>query len=245
MRVLLKISYLGTNYHGWQVQPNGITVQEQLQNAVESLYQSRLGVTGCSRTDSGVHANEYYCHYDTDKYIREDGIIAALNIALPNDIAVIDCKYVDDDFHARYSATKKEYVYHIYNSKTPNPFLHGRCLHLNRELDVEKMNRFANDLVGTYDFVAFSSSGRTVSDTVRTVYNCDVVRNHDIITVKISADGFLYNMVRIIVGTLIDVSDEKIDHNSAKQIISSKNRSMAGFTAAPQGLFLNRVFYQE
>lgn len=245
MRVLLKISYLGTNYHGWQVQPNGITVQEELQNAVESLYQSRLGITGCSRTDSGVHANEYFCHYDTDKYIREEGIIAALNIALPNDIAVIDCKYVDDAFHARYSSKGKEYVYNIYTSKTPNPFMYGRCLHISKELDVEKMNRFANDLVGTYDFIAFSSSGRTVTDTVRTIYNCEVLQNEDVITVKISADGFLYNMVRIIVGTLIDVSDGKIDYTSAKRIIESKNRSLAGFTAAPQGLFLNKVFYQE
>lgn len=245
MRVLLKISYLGTNYHGWQVQPNGITVQEKLQDAVESLYQTRLGITGCSRTDSGVHANEYYCHYDTDKYIREDGIIAALNIALPDDIAVIDCRYVNDDFHARYSATGKEYVYHIYNAKTPNPFLFGRSLHINRKLDIDAMNKFAQGLIGTNDFVAFSASGRTVNKTVRTIYNCEVLKNDDVITVKISADGFLYNMVRIIVGTLIDVSDGKIDADLAKQIINSKNRSMAGFTAAPQGLFLNKVFYQE
>lgn len=243
MRVLLKISYLGTNYHGWQVQPNGVTVQEKMQDAIETLYQSRLGVTGCSRTDSGVHANEYYCHYDTDKYIREEGIIAALNIALPNDIAVTDCKYVDDDFHARYSSTGKEYIYCIYNSKTPNPFLEDRSLHINRSLNVELMNKFAKGLVGTNDYVSFSSSGRTVKDTVRTIYNCEVTKNDDIITIKISADGFLYNMVRIIVGTLIDVSDGKIDVNSAQSIINSKNRSMAGFTVAPQGLFLNKVYY--
>lgn len=245
MRVLLIISYLGTNYHGWQVQPNGITVQEKMQDALESLYQSRLGITGCSRTDSGVHANEYYCHYDTEKYISEDGIIAALNIALPNDIAVIGCKYVNDDFHARYSATGKEYVYHIYNSKTPNPFLYGRSLHIGRELNVDLMNKFAEGLVGEHDFIAFSSSGRTVTDTVRNVYSCKISKDNDVVSIKISADGFLYNMVRIIVGTLIDVSDGKIDADSAKVIIDSKNRSLAGFTAAAHGLYLNRVFYQE
>lgn len=243
MRILLKISYLGTNYHGWQVQPNGITIQEQMQNALEALYGTRPALTGCSRTDSGVHANEFCCHYDTQKYIREDGIVAALNIALPNDIAVVSCEYVDDDFHARYSAKGKEYVYKIYTSKTPNPFLHGRCLHLNKKLNIDLMNTFAKGLVGKHDFIAFSASGRTVTDTVRTINSCEVVQDGDIVTVKVSADGFLYNMVRIIVGTLIDVSDGKIDCDSAPEIISSGLRNKAGTTAPPHGLYLNKVFY--
>ena len=243
MRILLKLSYLGTNYHGWQVQPNGVTVQEKIQDALESLYGVRPGVTGCSRTDAGVHANEFYCHYDVEKYIAEDGIIAALNIALPNDIAVIGCKYVNDDFHARYSSKGKVYVYKIFVSKTPNPFLDGRCWHLNRNLNVDTMNVFAKQLIGKYDFMAFSSSGRTVDDTVRTIYDCSVSMNNDIITVRVSADGFLYNMVRIIVGTLVEVSDGKIDENSALEILSSRNRRLAGVTAPPQGLYLNKVFY--
>ena len=243
MRILLKLSYLGTNYHGWQVQPNGVTVQEKIQDALESLYGVRPGVAGCSRTDAGVHANEFYCHYDVEKYIAEDGIIAALNIALPNDIAVTGCKYVNDDFHARYSSKGKEYVYKIFVSKTPNPFLDGRCWHLNRNLNVDTMNVFAKQLIGKYDFMAFSSSGRTVDDTVRTIYDCSVSMNNDIITVRVSADGFLYNMVRIIVGTLVEVSDGKIDENSALEILSSRNRRLAGVTAPPQGLYLNKVFY--
>lgn len=243
MRILLKISYLGTNYHGWQVQPNGITIQEEVQNALERLYGLRPALTGCSRTDAGVHANEFYCHYDTEKYIREEGIIAALNILLPNDIAVIACNIVADDFHARYSAKGKEYVYKIYTSKTPNPFLHGRCLHLNKKLNVGLMNTFAKGLVGKHDFVAFSSSGRTVTDTVRTIYSCEVEENEDLITVRVSADGFLYNMVRIIVGTLIDVSDGKIDCNSAGEVISLGLREKAGATVPPYGLYLNKVFY--
>ena len=243
MRVLLKISYLGTNYHGWQVQPNGITVQETLQDALEKLYQTRPALTGCSRTDSGVHAKEFYCHFDTEKYIPENNIINALNTMLPNDISVLGCEFVEDDFHARYSSKGKEYIYQIYNAQTPNPFLYETSWHINRKLDIIKMNKFANDLIGKHDFIAFSSSGRTVTDTVRTVEYCTVETNNDIITIKVRADGFLYNMVRIIVGTLVDVSDGKIDVNSAMEIIESKDRSLAGFTAPPKGLFLNRVFF--
>ena len=132
MRILLRLSYLGTKYHGWQVQPNGITIQEVLQDASESLYQIRPGLTGCSRTDAGVHANEYYCHFDIDRYIPEMNIVAALNTNLPNDIAVTDCKYVEEDFHARYSSKGKEYIYRIYNAKTPNPFLFDRCWHISQ-----------------------------------------------------------------------------------------------------------------
>ena len=243
MRILLKLSYLGTNYHGWQVQPNGTTVQEVLQNALESLYQMRPGVTGCSRTDAGVHANEFFCHYDAQRFIPCDNIIAALNTALPHDISVTECRYVEDDFHSRYSAKGKEYVYKIYNRKAPNPFLADRSWHIARKLDISKMNTFAHGLIGKFDFVGFSSSGRTVTDTVRTIYDCSVELQDDIITVKISADGFLYNMVRIIVGTLVDVSDGKIDCNDAAAIINSKDRSKAGVTAPPHGLFLNKVFF--
>lgn len=243
MRVLLKISYLGTNYHGWQVQPNGITIQEVLQDALEKLYQFRPGVTGCSRTDAGVHAKQFYCHYDIDKHICCENIVAALNTALPSDIAVIGCEYVSDDFHARYSSKGKEYVYQIHNSVYPNPFISDRCWHIGRKLDVEKMNKFASGLVGKHDFVAFSSSGRTVTDTVRTIHSCIVESNDDLITIKVSADGFLYNMVRIIVGTLVDVSDGKIDCDSAPEVIQSMQRNRAGQTAPPQGLMLNKVFY--
>lgn len=243
MRVLLKISYLGTNYHGWQVQPNGITVQETLQDALESVYKERPGITGCSRTDAGVHANEFYCHFDTDINIPERGVIAAINSVLPHDIAVLGCRYVSDDFHARYDAKGKEYIYRIHNCITPSPFEADRSYHIERPLDTDLMNRFASGLVGIHDFIGFSSSGRTVEDTVRTISRCVVERNGDIVTVSVAGDGFLYNMVRIIVGTLIDVSDRKIDASSAADIIASKSRERAGSTAPAHGLFLNKVFY--
>lgn len=243
MRVLLRISYLGTNYHGWQVQPNGITVQQVLQDALESVYKTRPKLTGCSRTDAGVHAKEFYCHYDADMTIPEKGVIAALNSVLPNDIAVTGCEYVADDFHARYSAKGKNYVYKIYNSGIPDPFSADRSWMISRSLNIDRMNEFAAGLVGTHDFVGFSSSGRTVEDTVRTVTECRVSREDDIITVSVSADGFLYNMVRIIVGTLVDVSDGKISADSAAYILESKDRGAAGFTAPAHGLHLNKVFY--
>ncbi len=243
MRALLRISYLGTNYHGWQVQPNGITVQEVLQNALESVYKTRPALTGCSRTDAGVHAKEFYCHYDVDMIIPEKGVIAALNSVLPDDIAVKGCEYVADDFHARYSAKGKNYVYKIYNSQIPDPFLADRSWIISRSLNINSMNEFATGLIGTQDFVAFSASGRTVENTVRTLTECKVSRENDIITISVSADGFLYNMVRIIVGTLVDVSDGKIAVDSAADILKSKNRSTAGFTAPAHGLYLNKVLY--
>lgn len=243
MRILLKISYLGSAYHGWQVQPNGITVQEIMQDALESVYKCRPSLTGCSRTDAGVHANEFYCHYDTDVTIPEEGIIAALNSVLPKDVSVKECKVVNNDFHARYSALGKNYVYRIHCSKTHDPFRADRTWQISRPLDIERMNKFLNGLVGKHDFVAFSSSGRTVSDTVRTVYECFAKQNNDEIIISVSADGFLYNMVRIIVGTAVDVSDGKIDPDLVMSILSSKDRNKAGKTAPPQGLFLNKVFY--
>ena len=243
MRILLTIAYLGTNYHGWQVQPNGITVQKIMQDALESVYKVRPNLTGCSRTDAGVHANEFCCHYDVDSYITEKGIVCALNTKLPRDVRVIKCKYVDDDFHARYSALGKEYVYRIYNSPTSNPFESDRSLHVTKQLDIEKMNRFAKGLCGTNDFIAFSSSGRTVEDTVRTIDYCKVDKCENIVTITVAANGFLYNMVRIIVGTLLEVSDGKIPVDDAYNIISSKDRNKAGPTAPAHGLFLNKVFY--
>ena len=243
MRVLLKISFVGTAYHGWQVQPNGITVQETMQNALESLYNLRPNLSGCSRTDAGVHANEFYCHFDIETQIPTNGIVHSLNRFLPNDIAVLSAEYVDDNFHSRYSAKGKNYIYKIYNSDTINPFNHDRMLHINRELNIDLMNEFCKRIVGEYDFIGFSSSGRTVTDTVRKITDCGVTRNGDEITLSVTANGFLYNMVRIITGTAISVSDGKIDPYKTEEILLSKDRNLAGFTAPAHGLYLNKVIY--
>ena len=242
-RVLLKISYLGTAYHGWQVQPNGITIQEVLQLKIENMFKEKINLTGCSRTDAGVHANEFYCHFDAPFFINTNAIVRGLNSVLPKDICVISAKYVAPDFHARYSAKGKNYVYKILNSQLHDPFLHGRVWHIERPLNIELMNEFCSRICGTHDFYGFSSSGRSVTDTVRTVYDCSVICQDDLVTLSITANGFLYNMVRIIVGTAVDVSDGKISVSDIDKIISSLDRSKAGITAPPDGLYLNKVLY--
>ncbi len=242
-RVLLTIAYDGTDYHGWQVQPNGITVQEVLQKGLCELLGTKTGATGCSRTDSGVHAKQFCCHVDCDDNIPEDAFIRGLSAKLPSNIAVIDCKTVAIDFHARYNALGKTYVYNILNSKIKDPFLERYYWRIERELDIDKMNEFCGKIVGKHDFYAFSSSGRTVEDTVRTVKECFVTKRDNKVKLQITADGFLYNMVRIIVGTAVAVSDGKIDPNYTEKILAEKKRENAGITAPAKGLFLEKVIY--
>ncbi len=240
---MLKISYDGTAYHGWQVQPNGITVQQVLCEKLGTLTKENVGVTGCSRTDAGVHANEFYCHFDVEHVLPVSAFIKGLNAVLPDDIAVLDCTKVSDDFHARYSAKGKEYIYKFYDGETPNPFLKKYVLSVPNKLNDELMSEFCKQIIGKYDFCGFSSSKRTVQDTVRTVSSCEVERQGDILCLKITADGFLYNMVRIIAGTALDVSKGKISNDEVVEIINSKRRERAGATLPPHALYLNRVFY--
>ena len=242
-RVLLTISYDGTAYHGWQVQPNGITVQQVLQETLEKLLGKKTGVTGCSRTDAGVHAKEFCCHLDCDDNIPDDAFLRGLNSCLPSDIAVKAVKMVANDFHARYNAAGKEYVYYINNSRKKDPFLSRYSWTVERTLDIDKINEFCRKIIGKHDFYAFSSSGRTVEDTIRTVSECFAEKNGDIIEFHIKADGFLYNMVRIIAGTAVEVSLGRIPIDIIGEIFTSRRRDMAGITAPPEGLFLEKVFY--
>ena len=240
-RLLLTISYDGTDYHGWQIQPNGITVQQVLGESLQKLLGKKTNVTGCSRTDAGVHAKEFCCHLDCEDNIPHDAFLKGLNSYLPGDISVKSVKDVVDDFHARYSAKGKEYIYYINNSREKDPFLSRYSWQIERPLSLEKMNEFCQRIVGKHDFYAFSSSGRTVEDTVRTVTSCYVDSNGNMIELHISADGFLYNMVRIITGTAVEYSDGKI--GDVEEIFTTRRRDLAGITAPPQGLFLNKVFY--
>ncbi len=239
----MKISYDGSLYHGWQVQPNGITVQEVLCEKLTQIAKHNVSVTGCSRTDAGVHANEFFCHFDSDTDIPENAYVLGLNAVLPKDIAVFSCKKVSDDFHARYSAKAKQYIYRFYDGEIRNPFLRMYTHKCDFKLNTERMNVFCKALIGTHDFAGFSSSKRTVADTVRTVKECYCVREGDIVTLTVSADGFLYNMVRIIAGTALNVSCGRIKLNDIEMIINSKDRSLAGATLSPEGLFLNKVTY--
>ena len=242
-RILLTIAYDGTDYHGWQIQPNGITIQEVLQNTLFEILGKETSVTGCSRTDAGVHAKEFCCHIDCVDNLPDSTFLRGLSSRLPDNIAVLNCKTVADDFHARYCAKGKTYVYNIYNSNVKDPFLSRYSWRIERSLDIDKMNEFCKRIVGTHDFYGFSSSGRTVTDTVRTIKECYVERDGDMVRLRVTADGFLYNMVRIIVGTAVAVSDGKISPFDTEEILHSKKREKAGITAPAQGLFLEKVIY--
>lgn len=242
-RKLLEISYLGTNYCGWQVQPNGITVQEVLQASLYKLLKHKPDVTGCSRTDSGVHAKSFFCHFDTDVQIPNEGLVLGLNTILPPDISTLNCYDVPDDFHARYSAKGKLYKYSIFCSKIKDPFLFGRSLMVKSNINLELANEFCELLKGTHNFEAFSSVNRTVTDTVRTVFECYVTFEDNIFNFYVKADGFLYNMVRIMVGTLLEFCSGKISAADIKNSFETGDRRLLGATAPPQGLYLEKVFY--
>lgn len=244
-RLLLTLRYDGTRYHGWQVQPNGVSVQATLQDAVEQLTGVRSGITGCSRTDAGVHAEMFCCTLDTASPLRGDKMAAALNAHLPADIAVYACREVPDDFHPRYMAKGKRYIYRIWNSPFRNPFWQGYSLHRKGRLDAEQMDRFARDFLGTHDFSAFCSAGSTVADRVRTVRESRVERQGDLVSYVVEADGFLYNMVRIMVGTLLDMEAGRLPEDTIARRLADGGRTGAGATAPACGLVLARVFYED
>lgn len=243
LRYLLKIAFDGTDYHGWQVQPNGITVQQKLQECMEALFKVRPNVSGCSRTDSGVHANEFFCHFDLEKAIPEIGIVKGINAFLPKDIRAFECRKVDDNFHCRYDAVAKNYIYRFDTSNIQSPLEHRYAYHYPFALNTDLMNLFCEKIIGTHDFIGFSSSGRSVENTERTVYNCFVSKKENIIELSITGNGFLYNMVRIVAGTALAVGNGKIKISEINTVINSKERSMAGVTLPPNGLILNKVYY--
>ena len=241
--LFVRMRFLGTAYHGWQVQDNAVSVQEEFQNAVEQIFGSREQVTGCSRTDSGVHANMYCLVLRTENPISCFKLIAALNAKLPPDISVYDIFEVPDDFHPRYSCKSKEYIYKIWNGNARNPFMEGRAFYYHPKIDEEWMNREAQDFVGTHDFTSLSGSRKVVNGNIRTVKKATVKREGDLVIFTVEADGFLYNMVRIMVGTLLFIMSGNLEPGSIPEILKKRDRKAAGITAAPEGLYLNRVFY--
>lgn len=241
--LLFTLRYNGGAYHGWQVQQNAVTVQEVFQDAVEAVIGKRESVTGCSRTDAGVHANMYCCNMCTQHPISEERLIAALNAHLPEDIAVYGCREVSEDFHARYSCVSKEYKYLLWNSPYRNPFYEGRALHYKRRLSAAFLHEQAQAFEGTFDYAGFAAAGSSVADTVRTVKSFRAEENGGLVTLTVEADGFLYNMVRIMVGTLLEISEGKIPQGTLREIILSKDRGRAGKTAPAHGLYLNKVNY--
>jgi len=255
MKLLLKISYLGTEYAGFQCQKNGRAIQNVLTDAAERVFGFPCDVTGCSRTDAGVHALGFCCTV-APKDRSSDGwctipvgkVHRAFAPHLPSDISVVAAAEVDDNFHPRYASRGKEYVYKIWDGKYDDPFVAGRSYRHRRgvsENGFRRMQKAAENLVGYNDFTSFMASGSKIVDARRTVLYASVERNGGMIDFTVAADGFLYNMVRIMAGTLLDCAMGKFEPEDIKEIIEAKDRSRAGFTASPEGLYLSRVFYDQ
>ena len=247
MNYRLTLAFCGTAYHGWQVQQNARTVSETVQDAAEEVLGRRYDLTGCSRTDSGVHANGFAAVLKTDKTIPPESLLKALNCHLPPDIAVLRCCEAPENFHPRYSAKAKRYLYLMYDSPARNPFYYERMWHSPLPLDVPRMNEAAKGFLGRHNFSAFCSAGGKIpeEERVRTILDSRVTREGDRVTFSITGDGFLYNMVRIAAGTLLWVSRGKIAPEEIPEIIASRDRKRAGITAPAEGLYLDRVFYPE
>ena len=243
-RILLIVAYDGTNYCGWQIQPNGITVEEILNKAIKKLTGEETAVIGASRTDSGVHALGNVAVFDTESTIPPERMSYALNQRLPEDIAIVKSEEVPLDWHPRYCNCRKTYEYHILNTKIPVPMKRYTNYFVSYDLNLEHMKEAASYLVGTHDFVSFCNVRTDVEDTVRTIYSLDIEKQGDEITIRISGNGFLYNMVRIIVGTLIRVGRGFYEPKKIKEILEAKNRTAAGVTAPPQGLMLVEIEYK-
>ena len=243
--ILLKLRFLGTRYHGWQVQENAKSVQEVLQDAVEQILGSRESVTGCSRTDSGVHANMYCCTLRTEKTIGCYKLIVALNAKLPRDIAVYSAEEVPASFHPRYDCVAKRYRYIICNGPARDPFYEDRALYYHYPLDEAFLNAQVQDFVGTHNFTSFTNSPEVVNGNVRTVRSAAVIRDGERVEFLVEADGFLYNMVRIMVGTVLALAEGKRTPGSIPDILAAEDRTAAGVTAPACGLYLDRVFYEE
>lgn len=236
--------YDGTLYHGWQRQPNGITVQEVLEDALFKISGEKIAVTGCSRTDAGVHARMHVSNFKADLSIPPSKMPFALNAYLPRDVRVQMCEEAGEDFNARYDTTEKTYRYRILNCEHADPFLARYAWHYPIRLDVEKMKAAALKIQGERDFSAFMAAGSRVKTTVRNLKRLDVEKNGKLITVTACANGFLYNMVRILTGTLVYVGNGKIDLSEIDGILENKDRRRGGITAPPEGLMLEDVKYK-
>ncbi len=237
------IWYCGSAYHGWQIQNNSLTIQEIFQKCLSDLLDTPTAVNGCSRTDAGVHAREYVLNFTTDSTITCRGIVFGMNSRLPDDIGVKSCEEVPLDFHARFDCKGKEYEYLIHNSEYKNPFYMNTAYRSWYPIDEKKLDRAAKDFIGEHDFKAMCSAECTKDNTVRTIKSFDVHRQGDMVTFTVSGDGFLYNMVRIMVGTLLFINEGKLEQGDIPRIIQSRDRTKAGRTVPPQGLYLNKVFY--
>lgn len=243
-RIKLTVAYDGTNYHGWQIQPNDITVEGVINESLSELLGEEIEIIGASRTDSGVHALGNVAVFDSETKIPGEKIGLALNQRLPEDIRIQESCEVSEDFHPRYMDSEKTYEYKILNKKIPDPTKRFYTHFLYVPLDVDLMQQAVKYIVGEHDFAAFCSAGSQVQSTVRTVISLDIEKLEDVITIRIKGNGFLYNMVRIIAGTLIQVGSKVYPPEYVKEIIESKDRNLAGPTSPAKGLTLVKIDYK-
>lgn len=239
------MAYDGTNYHGFQRQDNAVTVQETVEKALFKLLGENITIFGCSRTDTGVHAREFVFSFSTDNTITCRGIVFGLNSKLPDDIAILSCEEAPMDFHARYHCVGKEYEYIIHNSEIKNPFYMNKAYKYWYPIDEKLLDKAAKAFIGTHDFKSFCSTACDKENTVRTIHSFDVIRENDMVKLTVSGDGFLYNMVRIMVGTLLFINEGKILPDAISGILEDRNRVSAGKTAPPHGLYLKKVYYNK
>ncbi len=243
MRYLITIEYFGKNYSGWQSQKNAIGVADVLNEKLSELFKQKINIDGSGRTDAGVHAIGQMAHFDAAPVIPPSRLAMAINTRLPYDIRVKKAVEVPADFHARFDAKQKTYVYKMYVSRMLSPVRLDTHAQVIPPIDFAKMVEASKDLVGRHDFVAFSSAARTVDTTVRTVVDADLTMDGDEIIFSITGDGFLYNMVRIIVGTLVFIGKGKIPVTAIRDMLQSGDRTLGGKTYAPHGLYLKEVKY--
>ena len=247
MNYLLTLAYDGTNYCGFQVQPNGRSVAQTFQDGLEAVLHSRPDIKGCSRTDAGVHALGFALNFHAETRIPPEKLPLAINQHLPPDIRVLCARVVPKEFHARYAAHTKTYLYRIHNHPIDSPFDEKYYTRVPRRLDVDAMQRAAEQFVGKHDFLALCAAGSSAAahgDTVRTITDCHVTRKGDEVDIEVTADGYLYNMVRILAGTLCEVGAGRMQPDAIPGILASRDRSQAGPTLPAKGLFLKRVDYE-
>lgn len=242
-RIKLTIAYDGTNYVGYQVQPNGNTVQAEVEAVLAKMHSQTVKVVASGRTDARVHARGQVLHFDTHLSMPAERFVKALNAMLPDDILVHSAEEVDASFHARYGAKRKEYRYFFRNE--PDPFRRHHAVTVTYPLDYERMRRALRELVGTHDFTSFSVTKAEVEDRVRTIYEAELVESGDEMYFRFVGSGFLYNQVRIMVGTLIEVGRGKYEPADMRRMLALKDRRSAGITAPPHGLYLWNVNYEK
>ena len=243
--IALFLTYEGTAYHGWQVQKRDISVGQTMEEAAAAIVGHPVKMTGCGRTDAGVHARRYVANFRTSSTIPAERLPYALNTHLPEDIVVTGAMDVHDDFNAIGSCVKKEYTYLIYNSRIRDPFYVNRAWFYPKHLDEKIMQQAASQFVGTHDFAAVRSVGTDVKSTVRTVYYYDVERDGDLISLRVCANGFLYNMARAMAGTVVYAAEGKIRPEEIGALLESGNRTAAGPTVPPGGLYMTKLWYED